>query len=111
MEALGPLLIVLSIPLMLKWVPPNHVYGFRVGATLSDRSVWYDANALAGRHFFALGLLMVALEFILPTGVRVGVLRMIGLLGILVIVIADWRTANRLHCERQKKEGTVTRRA
>jgi hypothetical protein len=50
MEAIGPVLIVLSIPLMLRWVPPNRFYGFRVTATCSNRSVWYDANALSARH-------------------------------------------------------------
>lgn len=55
MEALGPVLILLSIPLILRWIPRNRFYGFRVASTLRDKSVWYDANALSGRHFLALG--------------------------------------------------------
>ena len=39
---------VVSIPLILKVVPPNHLYGFRTPSTLSNRALWYRANAFAG---------------------------------------------------------------
>jgi hypothetical protein len=39
MEALGPVLLVLSIPLLLRWVPRNYVYGFRIAATLRSDAV------------------------------------------------------------------------
>jgi hypothetical protein len=100
MEALGPLLIVLSIPLLLRWVPRNRVYGFRVASTLCNDSVWYDANALCARHMITLGVLMVALEFLLPASARIPVLRSIALVGLSIIIVADWRTANRWARER-----------
>jgi uncharacterized membrane protein len=100
MEALGPILILMSIPLIFRWIPPNRVYGFRVPASLADRSVWYDANALIGRHWFVLGALMVALEFVLPAALRIRVLSVIGTVGFITILIADWRTANRWARER-----------
>lgn len=28
MEAIGPVLMLLSVPLMLRWIPPNRFYGF-----------------------------------------------------------------------------------
>jgi SdpI/YfhL protein family len=65
MEAIGPLLVVLSIPLILRWVPQNGFFGLRISPTLGNRSVWYEANALHGRHLLLLGLLMVTLEFLL----------------------------------------------
>jgi len=34
MEAIGPVLIVVSIPLILRWVPRNRFYGLRIPATL-----------------------------------------------------------------------------
>jgi hypothetical protein len=58
MDAIGPVLVVLSIPLILRWVPRNRFFGFRVPATGANESVWYDANALCGRHLLLLGLLM-----------------------------------------------------
>ena len=32
MEAIGPVLNVLSWPLLLRWIPPNPIYGFRVSS-------------------------------------------------------------------------------
>src|SRR3954468_22318133 len=104
MEALGPVLVVLSIPLMLRWVPRNRLYGLRTAATCSSDSVWYDANALAGRHTFFLGLAMVALEFVLPAHIRIVALRTVAIIGIGVILLADCRTANRWQRERGQRD-------
>lgn len=41
-----------SIPLMLKLVPPNRLYGFRTRQTLADRETWYRANRFAGCALF-----------------------------------------------------------
>jgi hypothetical protein len=100
MEAIGPLLIVLSIPLVFRWVPQNRLYGFRIPATRRNKSVWYDANALCARHMIRLGLLMVALEFVLPLSVRNQTLQAIAVVGMASITIVDWRTANRWERER-----------
>ena len=103
MEALGPALIVLSIPLMLRWVPPNRIFGLRIPSTLGDTSVWYDANALSGRHLFVLGLVMVGLEFVLPRHLLTRVLTPVGWIGFMGIMIVDWRTANRWRRERRPR--------
>src|SRR5262245_44098724 len=105
MEALGPVLIVLSIPLFFRWIPPNRVYGFRTPATCANPSVWYDANALAGQHLLVLGLVMVALEFVLPVSARSLTLSTIGSVGLVLIIVADWRTANRWRREREQRHG------
>jgi SdpI/YfhL protein family len=101
MEALGPILIVLSIPLVLRWVPPNRFYGFRTRATRQTTQLWYDANALNGRHLLVLGLLMVTLEFVLPRPMRMPILAATGWVGIVGIIAADWRTVNRWARERR----------
>jgi len=44
-------IIVLSVPLILKKVKRNRFYGFRVPKTLASDEVWYPANAMAGRAF------------------------------------------------------------
>jgi hypothetical protein len=103
-EALGLPFILLSIPLMLRWVPPNRFFGLRIPATRKE-SVWYDANALNGRHLFLLGVAMVVVEFLLPwtpwsAATRRGILWTISTTGFLTIVVADWRTANRWSRER-----------
>jgi hypothetical protein len=100
MEALGPVLVVLSIPFMLRWVPRNHLFGFRVAATLANDSVWYDANARLGRQTFLLGLFMVALEFVLPIAIRNQVLATVSMVVLPILIVANWRTANRWRRER-----------
>jgi uncharacterized membrane protein len=99
-EAIGIVLILSSIPLLLRWVRPNRFFGFRIPATLRDESVWYDTNALCARHMLVLGLLLVGLEFVLPLSVRIPLLRVIATVGFFGIIIADWRTANRWARER-----------
>ena len=105
MEALGPVLLLFSIPLILRWIPRNYVYGFRVASTLGNDSVWYDANALFGRHMFLLGVVMVLLELALPVNMRNQVLATVGIVGVAAVVVADWRTANRWRRERETPGG------
>lgn len=46
--ATGLLFILLAVPLIRQWVPPNHLYGFRVPVTLKDRDLWYRVNRRTG---------------------------------------------------------------
>jgi hypothetical protein len=101
MEAIGPILIVVAIPLMLRLIPPNRHFGLAILATLGDRSIWYDVNARWGRHLFALGGLLVLLEFVLPRDMRVWTLRAIASIGFVSVLIDSWRTANRWERERR----------
>jgi uncharacterized membrane protein len=105
MEAIGPLLILFSLPLLLRWVPQNRFLGLRVPSTLRNKTVWYDANALCARHLLLLGLLLVLLEFVLPRSIRIGTLRVIASVGFAAITIADWRTANRWERQRRTVQG------
>lgn len=56
----GILLILLAIPLLLKKIRPNPIYGVRVSKTLNDPRVWYAANAYAARWMLAAGAAIVA---------------------------------------------------
>jgi uncharacterized membrane protein len=53
------LLIGLSVPLIQRKVRPNAWYGFRVRQTLTDREIWYAANAYAGKYLLAVGVITV----------------------------------------------------
>lgn len=57
----GALCVVLALPLVLRWVKPNPLYGFRTARTLRDPQVWYDANAYAGRLLVGSGVLIVVM--------------------------------------------------
>ena len=56
----GLLLIGLSIPLILRKVPPNVWYGFRIRLTLDNPDIWYPVNAWGGRRMLVAGLATVA---------------------------------------------------
>jgi uncharacterized membrane protein len=38
-----------SIPLMLRLIPPNAVYGVRTRRTMSDSATWFAVNAFGGK--------------------------------------------------------------
>ncbi len=61
----GLLLVSLSLPLMLRKVPPNGLYGFRVKATLEDPELWYDVNAYAARGLLICGVVIVTSAILL----------------------------------------------
>jgi uncharacterized membrane protein len=56
---LGVLFAASGFPLMQRWVPPNHVYGFRTPATLRDEDKWYRSNEVAGRIVFGIGIALL----------------------------------------------------
>jgi hypothetical protein len=96
MEALGPVLILVSIPLLLGWIPRNRFYGFRVAATLRHDGVWYNVNARSARHFFLLGAAMVGLGFALPATLHPAILGTVAVVGLAIVTVVNWRHANRL---------------
>jgi uncharacterized membrane protein len=44
---------------MIRRVPPNHWYGFRIPKTLRDPHTWYEANYIAGRDLLLAGVAML----------------------------------------------------
>lgn len=57
------LFAILAIPLILRKVPRNIVYGFRTCATLSDDFVWYETNAYFGRGLVVSSIVSAAVVF------------------------------------------------
>ena len=41
-----------AVPLILKVVPPNNLYGLRTKRTLANRELWFQGNHFAGWAFF-----------------------------------------------------------
>jgi hypothetical protein len=72
--------------------------------TLRDKSVWCDANALSGKHFFFLGLFLVCLEFTVPVAIRTRALQVTAVSGLVLITTFDWRVANRWERERSRSK-------
>ena len=53
------LFILIGLPLALKLIPPNSVYGVRIPSTMASAESWYRANFWAGG--FAIGFGLVAM--------------------------------------------------
>ena len=63
------ILAIVSIPLILRVVPPNGVYGFRVSATRSP-AIWYPANAFMGWALLVAAVMSATVLLRLPEGVK-----------------------------------------
>jgi len=64
------LLIIISIPLILRVVPPNGVYGFRTASTQSNSAIWYPANAFLGWALLVAAGISAIVLLILPATVK-----------------------------------------
>lgn len=101
------MMAALGIPMILRRVPPNPVYGLRVPATYADEAVWYEANAHSGRDLILLSVLLSVFALVLPrlpmsreTGVVSWCL--VAAVGVIVLAMVGWRRANRLLRERRR---------
>jgi len=56
---MGALLALLSIPLIVRKVPMNHLYGIRIRKAFVSRANWDAINSFGGKLFFAFGLLLM----------------------------------------------------
>lgn len=56
---MGLLLFVLALPLWLKLVPINPVYGVRLPSTMATDERWFAVNAVFGKHLFWWSLLVL----------------------------------------------------
>ena len=59
------LLILLALPLWMRMVPPNRLYGVRTRATLGDEERWYAVNATSGRDLLVSGIVLLAGIFLI----------------------------------------------
>jgi hypothetical protein len=68
---IGLLTALTSIPLILKKVPMNRVYGVRIRKAYVSQRNWYEINAYGGKLLFAFGIFLLAygwfsLDFVPP---------------------------------------------
>jgi hypothetical protein len=99
----GALMAGLSLPLLLRRVKPNSLYGFRTPRTLSDENIWYEANAFAGRWTLGLGVLFALISIVLYflLGANFIVYNVacasVLLVGLLVVLTLSFRHLRSLH--------------
>ncbi|MGC1781299.1 MAG: SdpI family protein [Acidobacteriaceae bacterium] len=61
------LAVAYSLPLVLGWIGPNAVYGFRNRRTRANPEIWFRANRIAGMAIVVAMAICVALEFSVPS--------------------------------------------
>ena len=62
----GVVFVILSVPVILKMVKPNHWYGFRTPKTLSNEPIWYKANYVFGWDLTGAGAVVILAAFVMP---------------------------------------------
>ncbi len=62
---LGLLFIGLSIPMVLRKIPPNSWYGWRTPKAYESPEIWYEINRYAGRDFLVMGAVQVIYNVLL----------------------------------------------
>ena len=55
---LDAFMCLIAIPMIMEWIPPNGLYGFRVRATLNDPELWYRVNKFTGKLLLLLGIVI-----------------------------------------------------
>lgn len=95
------LFIGLGIPMALRKVKRNGVYGARMKYTMMDDDIWYEVNVMAGKGIIIVGILEAAMGvasiFVLknvtdkPTVIKfligIGAIEMIGLLIVTIMAV------------------------
>jgi hypothetical protein len=69
----GVLLMLLSIPLMRRKIPPNGLYGFRTPKTIDNPELWYLVNQYSAKRMFwtAVAFVITAVVMYLLPGIDV----------------------------------------
>ena len=87
--AAGALLVALAIPLILRKIRPNALYGFRVAPVFDSDDIWYAANRYAGKWLAAAGaaILAAAVGFYFLPGLTVDLYALACLAAFLLVLV------------------------
>jgi hypothetical protein len=80
---------IVGLPLILRIVPPNGVYGFRVAGT-GNAAIWYSANAFLGWALVAAAVCAAVLLITLPARIKPWVMRLAFFAPLCGALIASW---------------------
>lgn len=61
---IGLLIVVISIPLIMRKVGMNHLYGVRMKKAFVSDGNWYDINAYGGKCLLSFGLFLLAFSYL-----------------------------------------------
>jgi hypothetical protein len=60
----GLIVTAISMPLALRRVPMNHLYGVRLSESFVSNEDWYEINAYGGRLLATFGILLTVLGYL-----------------------------------------------
>jgi hypothetical protein len=86
----------ISVPLILRRVPPNGVYGFRTNLTRSSTDIWYSANAFMGWALLVAAIMSAGALTVLPATAKRWLLLATFLVPLLSAVVASFMYLERL---------------
>ena len=86
----------ISVPLILRRVPPNGVYGFRTNLTRSSTDIWYAANAFMGWALLVAAIMSAGALTFLPETAKRWLLLATFLVPLLCAVVASFMYLERL---------------
>jgi hypothetical protein len=90
------LFVIISLPLILRMVPPNGIYGFRTAATQSSAAIWYPANAFMGWALSVAAVISAILLVLLPATAKRWLLWATFLAPVFGAIVASFFYLNRL---------------
>ncbi len=61
---IGVLTVLVSIPLVLRKVPMNHVYGIRLAKAFVSSDNWYEINAYGGKLLLGFGVFLLVVAYV-----------------------------------------------
>jgi tRNA A-37 threonylcarbamoyl transferase component Bud32 len=59
----GLVMFAVGVPLWLRLVPVNPIFGLRLPSTMATDERWYESNAFAGKHLFGWSLMVIGAGF------------------------------------------------
>lgn len=61
---IGPIVILLSLPLLFRFIPPNGWYGVRIPAAYKSPDNWYRINRMGAVYLMIYGFVCIAIGLI-----------------------------------------------
>ncbi len=84
---------LISLPLVLRLIPPNRFYGFRTRKTLSNADIWYEANYKGGVGLIVASVVALAGRAVIFQSFDRGIAAILSiflLLGCMVVALVTW---------------------
>ena len=65
-DGIGLFMSLLSVPLIMRKVPRNRIYGIRIRKACVSQHNWYEINAYGGKLLLSFGLSLLAFSWCYP---------------------------------------------